>query len=103
AAETKHYVPRLYAMTVIARRRGEFGFGRGNAGAFAFDSIHVRYATPLSILARIGDVEAEALRALNPHLLKGVTPDGGYWVWVPHTEGPAIQRAYLASDFHRER
>src|SRR5690606_562089 len=26
-----------------------------------------------------------------------------YWVWVPSSRGPEIQRAYLASDFHRER
>ena len=103
AEETKHYVPRLYAMTVIARDRDRFGFGAGGARTFTFDSIHVEYATPLRELARMGDVTFEELSGLNPHLVRGVTPAGGYWVWVPASRGPELQRAYLASDFRKER
>lgn len=103
ADETRHYVPRLYAMTVIARGRDRFGFGRADAGPFAFDSIHVEFATPLDELARIAELPTEDLQRLNPHLVHGITPEGGYWVWVPASRGPAIQRAYLASDFRRNR
>lgn len=103
ADETRHYVPRLYAMTVIARGRDRFGFDRTDAGPFAFDSIHVELATPLDELARIADLSVDELRALNPHLLHGITPEGGYWLWVPASRGPEIQRAYLASDFRRDR
>ena len=103
ADETRHYVPRLYAMTVIARGRDRFGFQRVDAGPFAFDSIHVELATPLDELGRIANLPAEELQRLNPHLLRGITPEGGYWVWVPASRGPDIQRAYLASDFRRDR
>jgi membrane-bound lytic murein transglycosylase D len=103
AEETKHYVPRLYAMTVIARGRDRFGFAAASSPSFAFDSIHVEYATPLQELARMGDVSINELTSLNPHLVGGVAPSGGYWVWVPVNEGPGLQRAYLASDFRKER
>lgn len=103
AEETRHYVPRLYAMTVIARGRDRFGFAAGGASTFTFDSIHVEYATPLRELANMGDVSAEELASLNPHLVRGITPSGGYWVWVPASRGPELQRAYLASDFRKER
>ena len=103
AEETKHYVPRLYAMTVITRGRDRFGFAPPSSPAFAFDSINVEYATPLQELARMGDVSINELTSLNPHLIGGVTPSGGYWVWVPVNEGPELQRAYLASDFRKER
>jgi membrane-bound lytic murein transglycosylase D len=101
AEETRHYVPRLYAMTVIGRGRERFGFPAQAAAAdFAYDSIHVEYATPLDELARMG-ASREALQRLNPHLVRGITPEGGYWVWVPAGEAVALQRAYLASDFRK--
>ena len=34
ADETKHYVPRLYAMTVITRRRETFGFASAKSDGF---------------------------------------------------------------------
>lgn len=104
AQETRHYVPRLFAVTVIARDRQRFGFAPARAGAgFAFDSIQVEYAVPLDELASIAQVKPEVLRELNPHLVRQATPAGGYWVWVPAGQGTTIQRAWLASAFRREQ
>jgi membrane-bound lytic murein transglycosylase D len=104
AEETRRYVPRLYAMDIIAHRREHFGFPTaGDTAGFAFDSIQVEYATPLRELAKLGGASTEELARLNPHLLRGVTPDGGYWVWVPAGEGQSMQRAWLASDYRKRR
>jgi membrane-bound lytic murein transglycosylase D len=104
AEETRHYVPRLFAMTVIARDRERFGFSsRPGLEGFAYDSIHVEYPTPLAELARMSDVPAERLARLNPHLLRGATPGDGYWVWTPAGTGERMQRAYLASEFRRQQ
>ena len=100
-AETKHYVPRLYAMTIIGRGRERFGFAAATARGFAYDSVRVEYATPLSVVAELGDVREDDLARLNPHLLQRLTPGGGYWVWVPRGQGASLQRAWLASDFRR--
>jgi membrane-bound lytic murein transglycosylase D len=104
AAETRHYVPRLYAMTIIARDRPRFGFGARSAqrDAFAFDSVQVDLATPLSEIAAVGGVSEEDLARLNPHLLQRITPPGNYWVWVPAGSGPAVQQAFLDSEFRRD-
>lgn len=102
ADETKHYVPRLYAMTVISRTRDRYGFAADAPERFSFDSIHVDLATPISVLASIAQVEPEVLVRLNPHLLRGTTPAGGYWVWVPGGQGTELQRRYLASDFRKQ-
>jgi membrane-bound lytic murein transglycosylase D len=102
AEETKHYVPRLYATAAIAKGRDKYGFAAPSGDHFAYDSVQVEFATPLTELARIGDVPVDDLTRLNPHLLRDVTPAGGYWVWVPAGEGMEIQRAWLASDFRRE-
>jgi membrane-bound lytic murein transglycosylase D len=104
AEETKHYVPRLYAMTIIDRRRAHFGIPAPSADSeFAFDSIQVEYATPLEVLAKLGPATLDQLTRLNPNLYRGIVPPGGYWVWVPAGTGVAMQRAWLASDFHREQ
>ncbi len=102
ADETKHYVPRLYAMTVISRTRGRYGFAAESPERFAFDSIHVDLATPLPVLASMAEVDPDVLVRLNPHLVRGVTPAGGYWVWVPRGQGTELQRRYLASDFRKQ-
>ncbi len=103
AAETQHYVPRLYAMTIIGRDPGRFGFQQGASATFAFDSVHVEYSVPLDELADAGGVSAAVLREMNPHLVQGHTPAGGYWVWVPEGAGPRVQRAYIGSSLGRSQ
>jgi membrane-bound lytic murein transglycosylase D len=104
AQETRQYVPRLYAVTIIARDRARFGFPApaGTARPFAYDSVRTDLAIPLSELAALGSVSAGVLTEMNPHLVRGTTPPGSYWVWVPRGSGPTIQQAYLGSRFRKE-
>lgn len=103
ADETKHYVPRLYAMTIVTRDRARFGFAPRPelSRTFAFDSVLVDCATPLAELAKLGVTELDDLVRLNPHLLQRTTPAGGYWIWAPVGTGENLQIAYLVSEFHR--
>lgn len=103
ASETKHYVPRLYAVTIIGRDPARFGYplSGGPVRRFAYDSVRVDVETPLAELARIGQLSLDELRSLNPHLKTGISP-AGYWVWVPGGAGQATQLAFLASDFRRD-
>ncbi len=104
AAETRHYVPRLYAVTVIGRDRERFGFGPAPAPrVFVYDSMLVEYSTPLRELASLGSPTVEDLSRHNPHLVRGATPSGPYWVWLPPETGVEMQRAWLASDFRRQQ
>lgn len=96
AEETKHYVPRLYAMAAIAKGRAHYGFAPPSGDGFTYDSIQVDASTTLGELARIGDLPLGQLRDLNPHLLRGLVPAGGYWVWVPAGRGVGAQRAWIA-------
>lgn len=101
AEETRHYVPRLYAVTIIAKDPTRFGLpARGPQRAFGFDSIRVDLATPLSVLASVGNIPLPDLVELNPHLLRQVAPPR-YWVWVPAGQGAALQPAYAASEFRQ--
>jgi len=102
AQETRRYVPRLYAVTIIAKDPARFGYARpsGVVRRFEFDSIQVDLPTPLPILARIANLPLGQLTELNPHLFRGVVP-AFYWLWVPRGNGPALQQAYATSDYRR--
>jgi membrane-bound lytic murein transglycosylase D len=101
AQETRRYVPRLYATTIIARDPVRFGYPAPDpARRFAYDSVRVDLATPLSVLATVGNLPLNELTELNPHLFRQVAPRD-YWVWVPDGQGGALQQAYLSSDFRQ--
>jgi membrane-bound lytic murein transglycosylase D len=102
AQETRHYVPRLYAVTIIAKDPERFGYPARAAGArgFAYDSIRVDVATPLTELAALGGFPLADLVDLNPHLVRQVAP-AQYWVWVPSGNGAALQQAFNGSEFRR--
>lgn len=102
AQETRRYVPRLYAVTIIAKDPARFGYARpgGVVRRFEFDSMQVDLPTPLPVLARIGGVPLGELAELNPHLLRGVVPSY-YWLWVPRGQGGGLQQAYAGSEYRR--
>lgn len=101
--ETRTYVPRLYAVTIIAHDRSRWGFTPRSPTAphFAIDSVQTDLATPVAELARISGVTTHELVRLNPHLVGATTPPGRYWIWVPAGTGRLVQEAYLGSDFRR--
>jgi membrane-bound lytic murein transglycosylase D len=102
AQETRHYVPRLYAVTIIAKDPARFGYPAlsGPGERFAYDSIRVDLATPLSVLAQAGNLPLPQLVDLNPHILRQVAP-ANYWVWVPAGQGAGLRQAYADSEFRR--
>jgi membrane-bound lytic murein transglycosylase D len=101
AQETRRYVPRLYATTIIAKDPVRFGYpAPGAVRRFAFDSVRVDLATPLSVLAQVGNIPLTELTELNPHLFRQVAPRD-YWVWVPAGQGRSLQQAYAASEFRQ--
>jgi membrane-bound lytic murein transglycosylase D len=102
AEETKHYVPRLYAVTIIGHDPARFGYGAqaGLVRRFGYDSVRVDVMTPLAQLAESGGVPLGDLLELNPHLVRQTAP-ADYWVWTPRGTGTAVQAAFNASDFRR--
>lgn len=73
--ETKDYVPKLIAAALIAKQPEKYGFVRPEpVAAMAYDSVIVPDATGLDVLARLADTSVAALKELNPHFLRLVTP-----------------------------
>ena len=76
--ETRDYVPKLIAAALIAKEPTKYGFGRPEpTEPFSRDSVIVDGGTGLDLIARLADTTLDALRELNPNLLRLVTPPGG--------------------------
>ncbi|MGH7552034.1 MAG: lytic transglycosylase domain-containing protein [Longimicrobiales bacterium] len=75
--ETRDYVPLMLAAGHIAKDPEKYGFtGVQRQDPLEFEEIIVPGGTKLSAVASAGGVDVEALRALNPHLVKEMTPPG---------------------------
>lgn len=75
-AETRDYVPKLIAATVIARQPERFGVRTRVEPIATFDIAYVPDATSIDVVAEAAGVPVGEVLALNLHLLRGVTPPG---------------------------
>ncbi len=82
--ETRAYVPRMLAATLLAEQAEHFGFEVEKSLPYLFDQVLVPGGTPLQDVAEALDVPRALIRELNPHLIRGSTPPGRtYLVRVP--------------------
>ena len=95
--ETRDYVPKLIAATLIASDPAAHGFHSvPRLAPLVFDEITVPGQTGLDVLAQLADTSARALMELNPQYYRGATPPGEtVTVRVPRGSGPLIMRRYL--------
>jgi membrane-bound lytic murein transglycosylase D len=94
--ETRDYVPKLLAATIIGRNRGEFGFDDVMPlYPDSLDRATIPDATDLSVIAEAVGVDEEDIYALNPHLPRRVTPPGReFEVFLPPGTLDAFEVAY---------
>ena len=83
--ETRRYVPRILAAAVIGHNPAAFGFGGLTPEPpFVFDTVEVPGGTPLKILAEAAGTKEDAIRELNPELLRDAVPPGqNYMLRIP--------------------
>jgi len=83
--ETKNYVPQLIAATIIAKNPEKFGFKNvPYLPPLAVDKVQVNEPTSLRAAAMAVNVPVEEVQALNPELLRGMTPpEGSYTLNLP--------------------
>lgn len=87
-AETRKYVPRVLAAAQVGRRPSAWGLRAPVRDPLRFREVTVDGGTALDELARMVGADPGAVRDLNPHLIRGVTPPGRRWpVRVPPSTG----------------
>jgi membrane-bound lytic murein transglycosylase D len=83
-AETKNYVPQLIAAAIVGKNPARYGITLDSLASFAYDSVLVPAGTPVGAVAKSIGADVRELQALNPHILRGLTPpDGKSYVRVP--------------------
>lgn len=99
--ETKHYVPKLIAATIIAKYPEEFGFtGIEYLEPLEYETVAVPDATDLAVVARCVEIdETDSLVELNPSLKRFCTPPGaGYEIRVPKGTAGLFAENYAKID-----
>ncbi|MCX5723488.1 MAG: transglycosylase SLT domain-containing protein [Nitrospirae bacterium] len=83
--ETKEYVPRFMAATIIARNPGRYGFTQEAAEPHQFDEAIITRTVHFRAISNVTGIPYEELRLLNPELRRDATPPGNetYHLKVP--------------------
>ncbi|MEO5864757.1 MAG: transglycosylase SLT domain-containing protein [Nitrospiraceae bacterium] len=83
--ETKEYVPRFMAATIIARNPDRYGFTQESAAPHQFDEAIIARTVHFRAIANTTGIPYEELRLLNPELRRDATPPGNevYHLKVP--------------------
>jgi membrane-bound lytic murein transglycosylase D len=96
--ETKDYVPKLIAATMVAQDPAAHGFDDiPTLEPLVFDEITVPDQTSLDVLANLADTTIAAIKELNPQYYREATPpDEQVTVRVPRGSGNMVAREYAA-------
>ena len=91
--ETKEYVPRFMAATIIAKNPDAYGFPAHLPDPYQFDEIIVSRPLHLRDIAKAASLSFGELRSLNPELRRYVTPpkDREYHLKVPFGTGAHVK------------
>jgi len=72
--ETKNYVPKYMAATIIAKNPEAYGFTVQPQDPFVYDEVTITESTDLRLAARCAGTTYEVIKELNPELKRWVTP-----------------------------
>jgi membrane-bound lytic murein transglycosylase D len=72
--ETRDYVPQLIAAALVAKDPRRYGLHVGPEPPYVYDTVRVGHSTPLAAVASAAGVPTAAILALNPCILRGITP-----------------------------
>ena len=94
--ETKEYVPRFIAATLIASNPSDFGFSVNPTKPYAYDEVQIHKRVHLKAIAKTTGISFEELRELNPELRRSIVPDlkRGYTLKVPVGMGQNVRKLH---------
>jgi membrane-bound lytic murein transglycosylase D len=83
--ETKQYIPRIMAATIIAKNPDQYGFNQDPVPLHQFEEVVVTRPLHFRAIANVTGIPYTELRLLNPELRRDATPPGDptYHLKVP--------------------
>lgn len=95
--ETRDYVPKIIAAALVGKEPARYGVMIDSLPPFTFDSVRTAGATPLAAIALASSADVDAIKDLNPHVLRGMTPPGeSLWVRIPAGSADGFADHYAA-------
>ena len=96
--ETKNYIPKYMAATIIAKNPGAYGFTAPAVNPYVYDEVVITESTDLRLVARCVGEPYATIKELNPELKRWVTPPDAarYVLRVPKGTGEAFRTNYSA-------
>jgi len=72
--ETKNYVPKYMAATIIAKNPEAYGFIVTAVNPYKYDEVVIEESTDLRLIARCAECAYQDIKELNPEIKRWVTP-----------------------------
>ena len=94
--ETKEYVPRFIAATLIASNPSDYGFLVNPTQPYAYDEVQIHKRVHLKAIAKTTGISFDDLRELNPELRRSIVPNlkRGYALKVPVGMGQRVKERH---------
>ena len=98
AEETKQYVPRMIAASIIAKEPGKYGFTDVQyEEAMSYEEMTIHPTTSLAAVAKAAGIPTATLLDLNPELKRAATPPGDmYSLKIPSGSQNHMTKAYAS-------
>lgn len=91
--QTKNYVPIILALTMVAKDPLLYGIHVDPDPPLKFDTVTLNHSVSLRLVADATNASLDDLQALNPQLVRGVTPNQpGFNLHVPEGTGAELQK-----------
>ena len=94
--ETRNFVPKFVAVSLIATDPSKYGFGDIlHEEPLEYEEVELRGSLRLEAIANMAETSLEIVQELNPALLRNSTPpENNFTVKLPAGKGPAFAAAY---------
>lgn len=94
--ETRNFVPKFVAVSLIATNPGKYGFGDIlHEEPLEYEEVELRGSLSLKAIATMAETSLEVIRGLNPALLRNSTPpEEDFTVKLPAGTGLTFAAAY---------
>jgi membrane-bound lytic murein transglycosylase D len=91
AQETRNYVPMIHAAIIVARAADRYGFDIAPEAPVTFDTVPVKGAVDLRVIAECVGTGVSTVQSLNPELRRLATPaNRTFRVKVPQGKGDSL-------------
>jgi membrane-bound lytic murein transglycosylase D len=103
--QTRNYVPKFLAATIIAQNPQQFGFDVEKYPPIEVDTVLISESVDLNVIANIVDTTYSYIKTINPAILRWVTPPGvkNFRLYIPKGKKALFEKEYASIPDSKKR